>query len=135
MTRTRFVASLIAAAFTTALTFAGSGTFEITSHTIDAGGGASTSSSYELAGTIGQPDAHAMTSATYDLQGGFWMGGVIENCPADLANNDGLINVFDLFVVLNNWGTSGTGADLAPANNVVDVFDLFVLLGAWGACD
>ena len=61
-------------------------------------------------------------------------------CPADLTDAaggvpDGDINVFDLFVLLDNWGTNGAGADLAPANNVVDVFDLFVLLDSWGKCN
>lgn len=76
-----------------------------------------------------------MAGGTYEIQGGFWHGGIENNCPADLANNDGLINVFDLFVLLGNWSTNGTGADLAPPNSTVDVFDLFVLLGAWGACE
>lgn len=61
------------------------------------------------------------------------------SCPADLTDPqggppDGVVNVFDLFVLLSNWNMNGPGADLAPANNIVDVFDLFVLLGAWGNC-
>lgn len=60
-------------------------------------------------------------------------------CPADLNNAggtgpDGVVDVFDLFVVLSNWNTNGPGADLAPDNSIVDVFDLFVLLDAWGPC-
>lgn len=60
-------------------------------------------------------------------------------CPADLTDSgggepDGQINVFDLFVLLGNWNTNGTGADLAEPTNLVDVFDLFVLLGSWGDC-
>lgn len=54
-------------------------------------------------------------------------------CVADL-NDSGSVDVFDLFLLLGGWGSSGVGADLAPANNVIDVFDLFVLLGAWGPC-
>lgn len=56
------------------------------------------------------------------------------DCPADLANNDNIVDVFDLFVLLGNWGTNGVGADLAAPNDTVDVFDLFILLGAWGVC-
>lgn len=62
-------------------------------------------------------------------------------CPEDLTDNgtfnqpDGLINVFDLFVLLGNWNTAGPGAELAVPTNVVDVFDLFAMLGAWGVCD
>lgn len=63
----------------------------------------------------------------------------LNDCPADLTNSggkmpDGTVNVFDLFVLLSNWNTSGPGAELADATNLVDVFDLFVLLGAWGDC-
>lgn len=58
-------------------------------------------------------------------------------CPdtgiaGDLAEPFGSVDVFDLFVLLSNWGTNGPGADLADATDVVDVFDLFVLLGNWG---
>lgn len=61
-------------------------------------------------------------------------------CPADLAGTgspnlpDGAVDVFDLFVLLSNWGTNGAGANLAADLNVVDVFDLFALLSAWGDC-
>ena len=50
----------IAIAATTSLAGPSGGAFEITWHTIDAGGTTSTSGgSFELAGTIGQPDAGA----------------------------------------------------------------------------
>lgn len=56
-------------------------------------------------------------------------------CPADLAGGDSVVDVFDLFELLNNWGTAGPGADLAAPTSSVDVFDLFVLLNAWGPCN
>lgn len=114
---------------------AGPPTFEITDSTIDCGGGTSSGGTYSLSGTIGQPDAGAMTGGTFELQGGFCHGGVINNCPADLAGNDGLVNVSDLFALLANWNTAGPGADLAPPNNIVNTGDLFTLLAAWGACN
>jgi len=40
--------------------------------TIGGGGGTSTGGVYLVAGTIGQPDAGAMTGGSYTLQGGFW---------------------------------------------------------------
>ena len=40
--------------------------------TIDGGGGTSTGGVYTVSGTIGQPDAGAMSGGTYTLQGGFW---------------------------------------------------------------
>jgi hypothetical protein len=42
--------------------------------TVDDGGGRSTSGSYVLVGTIGQPDAGAMSGGDYGLAGGFWGG-------------------------------------------------------------
>lgn len=45
---------------------------EITSHTIDGGGGVSSSAGYVLKGTVGQPDAGAHISARFSLNGGFW---------------------------------------------------------------
>src|SRR5687768_6261383 len=45
--------------------------------TIDGGGGTSSGvtgsgGTYSVSGTIGQPDAGAMTGGTYTLEGGFW---------------------------------------------------------------
>jgi hypothetical protein len=39
---------------------------------IDGGGGTSTGGVYAVSGTIGQPDAGAMSGGTYTLSGGFW---------------------------------------------------------------
>lgn len=60
-------------------------------------------------------------------------------CATDLTNSsagppDGVIDVFDLFLLLSNWNTNGPGAGIAPPTNIVDVFDLFALLGDWGPC-
>ena len=40
--------------------------------TIDGGGGTSTGGVYSVTGTIGQPDAGAMSGGNYSLTGGFW---------------------------------------------------------------
>lgn len=47
---------------------------------------------------------------------------------ADL-NGDGKVNVFDLSILLNHWGTNGLG-DI-DKNGVVNVFDLSRLLSVW----
>jgi hypothetical protein len=46
-------------------------------HTIDGGGGASSSpnAGLQVQGTLGQWDAGTMSSARFELQGGFWAGG------------------------------------------------------------
>jgi len=48
--------------------------FEIRRYTIDAGGQRSAGNSFELTGTIGQPDAEAVpaTGGAWTLRGGFW---------------------------------------------------------------
>jgi hypothetical protein len=40
--------------------------------TIDGGGGTSTGGVYTVTGTIGQPDAGALTGGNFSLVGGFW---------------------------------------------------------------
>ena len=50
------------------------GPYEISWSTIDGGGGRSSGGSYEVVGTIGQPDA-AYSTGDYELIGGFWPGG------------------------------------------------------------
>lgn len=40
--------------------------------TIDGGGGTSTNGQYVVSGTIGQPDAGAMSGGNYAIQSGFW---------------------------------------------------------------
>ena len=46
--------------------------FDLSWHTIDGGGGTSTSEVFELSGTIGQHDAGRMTGGEFALSGGFW---------------------------------------------------------------
>jgi hypothetical protein len=48
------------------------GQYSIDWHTIDGGGGTSTGGVYAVSGTIGQPDAGAMSGGNYTLEGGFW---------------------------------------------------------------
>jgi hypothetical protein len=54
----------------TALAFAAD--YSIDWYTVDGGGGTSTGGVYSLSGTIGQPDAGAMSGGNYTLVGGFW---------------------------------------------------------------
>jgi len=64
-----------------------------------------------------------------------WSGSAsASGCTADIANNDGQVNVADLLQLLSSWGTNGAGSDIAPPNNTVNVADLLGLLAQWGAC-
>lgn len=50
-------------------------------HTIDGGGGTSTGGLYAVTGTIGQPDAGAMSGGNFTLTGGFWAFAVAVQTP------------------------------------------------------
>jgi hypothetical protein len=69
-------------AFLTAVLVAGpaaraSAQYSLSRQTIDGGGVMlSTGGTYTLGGTIGQPDAGALSGGAYALSGGFWAGGV-----------------------------------------------------------
>ena len=67
------------------------GGFDLTWSTIDGGGATSTGGGFDLAGTIGQPDAQTlpvMTGGTFALTGGFWPVANVCYCLADM-NGDG----------------------------------------------
>lgn len=71
----------------------------------------------------------------YFTNAGATLGTIRQFNPVRLlgdANDDGNVNVFDLFLMLGNWNMPGVG-DL-NGDGVVDVFDLFLLLGNWNAC-
>ncbi len=59
-------------------------------------------------------------------------------CRADVAppGGNGIVNVDDLLVVINNWGATSGPADIAPGcgNGIVNVDDLLAVINAWGAC-
>lgn len=124
------------------------GDFDLSWHTIDGGGGTSTGGDFEVSGTIGQPDAGAMTGGDpgreFTLAGGFWAGAgptPIPTCTPDIAppGGDGLVNVSDLLAVINGWGPCGApcppscSADTNDDCNV-DVTDLLAVINGWGAC-
>ena len=47
--------------------------YNISWYKVAGGGGVSTNATYQLSGTIGQPDASAqMTGGNYSVTGGFW---------------------------------------------------------------
>ena len=56
----------------------------------------------------------------------------IPACPADATHN-GIVDVDDLLVVINQWGPGGGAADIT-GNGVVDVDDLLAVINAWGIC-
>jgi hypothetical protein len=70
-----------------ALAQSSSASFEVPRQSIDGGAARSTSASYALDGSIGQPDAGATsTSATYTLSGGFHRAAAAPQPDALFAN-------------------------------------------------
>ena len=112
--------------------------FDLSWHTIDGGGGTSTGGDLSLSGTIGQPDASAMTSGAFTLVGGFWAvsGGASKFCPQDISpgSGDGIIGPADLAELLASWGQCpGCPADF-DQTGAVGPPDLAAILAAWGPC-
>src|SRR5215471_11484076 len=54
------------------LPIAASAQYSIDWFTVDGGGGTSTNGQFAVSGTIGQPDAGAMSGGNFSLTGGFW---------------------------------------------------------------
>jgi hypothetical protein len=114
--------------------------YDLAWHTVDGGGGSSGGGGYELAGTIGQPDAGAlMSGGEYTLAGGFWVASAPASeppcpLPGDI-NCDGVVDDFDLLLLMEAWGPCPDCADCPGDLNgdcVVDVHDLLLLLASWG---
>jgi len=61
---------------------------------------------------------------------------IAEECPLDCPdiNDDGLVNVSDLLVVIDQWGLTDSPADL-NYDGIVDVTDLLIVVGNWGPCE
>ena len=93
--------------------------YTIDRYKIAGGGGTSTGGTYQVSGTIGQPDASgAMTGGSYSLTGGFWS-------LIAVVQTAGLPNLAVTFVgpnsVIVSWPNTGSytlqqNADLALAN-------------------
>src|SRR6185369_15066498 len=108
------------------LTAVALGQYEIPWHTVDGGGAcpptASIGGTYELSGTIGQPDAGSFTQpmigGTFSLVGGFWpvAEGAVCVCPGDM-NVDGLRNGRDI-QKFSNCLISGGDCACADVDNV-----------------
>jgi len=99
----------------------GAGPYKIGSYTIDGGGGTSSSGTYTLSGTIGQPDADVSDGGGYELLGGFWPSGYLYIVD---------FNEFARFA--DGWLETGSGlpADL-DGDYDVDMDDLSRLADYW----
>ncbi len=99
-------------------------------YTIDGGGGTSTSATFSLSGTIGQPDAGIMSGNPFAVSGGFWAGVASSNpCPADF-NTDGTVDFFDYLDFVDSFSANDPAADFNQ-DGVTDFFDYLDFVDAF----
>lgn len=77
------------------------GPYDLSWHNIGPGGSAS-GGSYDLLGSIGQPDAATMSGGSYTLTGGFLPGGPTCALAGDL-DGDGQVTVVDIQMIAAAW--------------------------------
>jgi len=102
--------------FSSAFCLCAQAQYSIDWSTIDGGGGTSTGGVYAVTGTIGQPDAGAMSGGNFTLEGGFW--GVIAAVQTPGAP---LLTIFRTITntVAVSWPSPSTGWDLQQNTNSV----------------
>jgi len=112
------------------------GGYDLSWWTIDGGGITfAVGGTFDLGGTIGQPDAsNLLTGGAFSLTGGFWF------TPACVAHNgdvdaNGCIDDADLLAVLFAFGNTGSNLGRVDMNcdNVVDDADLLQVLFNFGS--
>jgi hypothetical protein len=112
------------------------GGYDLSWWTIDGGGITfATGGTFDLGGTVGQPDAsNALTGGAFSLTGGFWFA------PACIAHNgdvdaNGCVDDADLLAVLFAFGNTGSGLGRVDTNcdGVVDDADLLQVLFHFGS--
>jgi hypothetical protein len=88
--------------------------FSIDWFTVDSGGGTSTGGVYSVTGTIGQPDAGAMSGGNFTLDGGFW--GIVAAIQTPGAP---LLSIFHTTTntVVVSWPSPSTGWNLQQNTN------------------
>jgi hypothetical protein len=59
----------------------------------------------------------------------------VQPCSADITGGNGIVDIDDLLMVINNWSSPGPGnpADV-DGDGDVDIDDLLTVINAWGPC-
>ncbi|GBC92487.1 hypothetical protein HRbin15_00957 [bacterium HR15] len=110
------------------------GGYDLTWWTIDGGGITfATGGSFNLGGTIGQPDAsNTLTGGAFTLTGGFWFTPACIPTNGDVDGN-GCVDDADLLVVLFNFGATGFNIADVNCDATVDDADLLIVLFNFGS--
>ncbi len=110
------------------------GGYDLSWWTIDGGGITfATGGTFNLGGTVGQPDAsNALTGGTFSLTGGFWFAPACIPSNGDVDGN-GCVDDADLLTVLFNFGASGANIADVNCDALVDDADLLIVLFNFGS--
>ena len=102
---------------------------------LEYGGGISNWDGYLAVGTtlFCSNDPDHLEGPYADAGGNEFLDECPSKCPADL-NNDGKVNIDDLFIILGAWGTCDNCPEDLTGDGKVNIDDLFVILGEWGPC-
>jgi hypothetical protein len=72
----------------------------------------------------------------FHLAGGATLQGVVDYATHPFvlgdANDDGVVNIFDINLVSSNWGTAGPDGDV-NFDGVVNIFDINLISSNWGS--
>lgn len=85
-------------------------------------------------------DTHVCENAPDQIYGPWIDGGgntIAEDCTpclADIALDDGQVNVHDLLILIAIWGTDSPSADI-NSDSIVNIHDLLILIAEWGPCE
>ncbi|MFO0830735.1 MAG: hypothetical protein U0637_02715 [Phycisphaerales bacterium] len=136
--------NLIVLAIAGACCGSASAQFAIPWYTVDCGGGTSTGGTFAVSGTVGQPDAGVMSGGTFQLNGGFWVGGgTPTGCDSVDFNGDTLFpdtqDIADFISVFGGGSCpTGTCGDIDFNNDGLfpDTDDIaaFIRVFAGGPC-
>ncbi len=122
-------------------------TYDLSWRSFDGGSGTSRGGEIELSGTIGQPDAGAMTGGAFAIVGGFWSapvessGGCVRNpawvCDGDV-DGDGQVNPVDSGLVQAAFG-SNDDQDLCnydmDCDGQINPVDAGLVQSLFGTCE
>ncbi|MCX7688826.1 MAG: hypothetical protein N2045_12740 [Fimbriimonadales bacterium] len=110
------------------------GGYDLSWWTIDGGGITfATGGSFNMGGTIGQPDAsNTLTGGTYSLTGGFWFAPACIPTNGDV-DGSGCVDDADLLNVLFAFGATGINPADVNCDAMVDDADLLIVLFNFGS--
>jgi hypothetical protein len=93
------------------------GQYSVVWSTVDGGGGTSTGAVYTVSGTLGQPDAGAMSGGQFSVRGGFWSAIAVVQTPGAptlrLSATNGVVTIA--------WDKTAEGWQLEQTNALPNV--------------